>query len=178
MKFIKAIKFLALILTVSTGAMMVACGSDDEPDPDPNNGPQVVFDPNNCCFVGKMTTDFVHPVSQEVSTYESTETEYNFVIDSRRNLCTVKIINAKYAAMMPPILIQLKNLDYDYTNQTVSGKNIVAENEDAGVMVPNPRYTFSNFKATFADKEHSAVRVEFEVAGIGNGTFVSTGIRL
>lgn len=174
MKFVKAIKFLASLAVILFPAMLVSCNDDDDSEPTP---PQVVFDPNNACYTGIMESTVSMPNMPAV-TYQTKDSKWNFVIDTKKNTCTVKLIDARFSEKMPTMLLHLRDLKYDSRMQTVKGTDITPYVQEGDGMTPNDRFKFSKFEAIFADKAHSGVNVTFEVANMGTGKFTSTGIFL
>lgn len=184
MNFIKYVKFLAMLAVLMLPGVLASCGSDDEPEPTPDIEGVKVFDPYNVCYAGVMTTEMPDPSNQLANPidFRTNDTRFNFVIDTKRNVCTVKIIDAKFAQSMPAMLIHLENLTYDPKLRTVTGNNIIPKMEEGGQMVPAPGFPFTSFSAKFGDEYNGSVKVSFEVNiprfGLCSGEFTSTGVVL
>lgn len=178
----KLFSLFAFAAIFSVADFVTSCGSD-EPNSEP---PQIpVFDPANACYSGAMESSFT--MGMQDMTFPTMDCKWNVIIDKNNynNTC-VKLIDAKFAEMMPTVQLLLQGLTYDPINLTANGENIVAGMWEGDGYTPNPSYTFKDIKINFNDKLHSGINATFTVSlnfpnggsGEGIGKFNSTGIIL
>lgn len=175
-------RLLAAAAIFSVAGLATSCGND-EPEETPI--PIPVFDPTNACYSGPMESSF--SMGMQDMSFQTMDCRWNVIIDKKdyNNTC-VKLIDAKFAEMMPPMDLILQGLTYDPINLTATGQDIVPGVWEVNGYTPNPSYTFKNIEIRFNDKLHSGINATFTVmlnfpngvSSEGRGKFNSTGIIL
>lgn len=159
MKTLNLKNFLYLIVAL-LAPVFVSCSDDDKDEPTPIP----VYDSCNVLYKGTMTTSF--SAMGTIMDYSTEETEWNVIINEYDNTAIVKIINAKFAAMMPsqPLLV-LENLKYNPTTNEVTGSNIIPKSKEGDGLTPNENFPFESFTATFNNKLRNITTIDFVVNG-------------
>lgn len=177
----KTLKFLATVALCFLSVGFVSCGDDnDEPEPVVEPTPDPTPKPDDQPFLtrtfkGTTTTNMtmMGGPSQEYSTQLS---KWNFVISADKKKCTVTIIDAKFASMMPSMTLMIPDIPYDSEKGEINGTEIIPSMLEVGEWTPAPRFIFTSISGHIDAENPTSATVYYEVKSMGNGTFVSDGI--
>lgn len=117
-------------------------------------------------FAGETTTSYTDKTGA-AQKYTDKGARYRLVMDLKKMTCKVVIYNAKFAEAMPEIKgIVLSDLPivFDNAGYTVSATNIVPSVIEAGQLVPNQRYTMTEFTFT-STGDLTGGSCQFKIAG-------------
>ncbi len=177
-------RLLALLFgAVLCTPVLTSCDSDDD---EPIVIP--VFDPANTLYKGETETNYTLTSIADGSimpgSYSTESIKFNLVLDTKRNLATVNIIDASFAQGMPALTLRIEGLAYNASKGLITGQNLSVKMLEGGQYTPYPDMTFTDFKAVYKDAAHTEVEILFTVSGKmgprfnfdGTGEFESDGV--